>query len=380
MANHEKNIREYIKNNRRETVEKLMELGKIPAPSGEEDKRAQYCLSWFKEMGAENAFIDKAKNAVCPLDCEGAESITVFMAHMDVVFPDREELPMRREGNILSAPGIGDDTANLVNLMMGARYLIEENITLKKGILIVANAGEEGLGNLKGCRRIFEDYGERIDEFYSFDGYMPSLITVPVGSHRYRITLRAEGGHSYRDFGRENAIAALASLIGELYRIEPPAGEKTTYNVGRIEGGTTVNSLPQEATALYEYRSSSQECLEIMEKQFRKVIDGFRAGGHSVETELLGIRPGRGLMNEKAFKIWAEGNRKVIGKHYPGEIRQEAQSTDANIPLSRGIPAGTIGTVRGDGAHTREEWVDLESLTAGQAIVIDLLVRAAVGK
>ena len=375
----ENSIKEYIEKSRDESTERLIALGKIPAPSGEEDKRAAYCLAWFKSMGGENAYMDEAKNVVCPLNCEGKDSITVFMAHTDVVFPDTDELPVKREDNFLYAPGIGDDTANLINLMMGAKFLLERKIPLKKGLLIVANSCEEGLGNLKGSKQIFKDFGDRIDEFYSFDGYLPGCTDTPVGSYRYRITARAQGGHSFGDFGRENPIATLASLIGELYAIEPPAEERTTYNVGRIEGGTTVNSIPQEVSALYEFRSPSQTCLEIMEKKYQSIISRYQEQGHKIESEILGIRPGRGEMDEETFNAWTDENLEVIRKYYKGEVKRTMQSTDANIPLSRGILANTIGTIKGGGAHTREEWVDLDSLPMGLAIVLDLLMlRGAV--
>ena len=136
----------------------------------------------------------------------------VLMAHTDVVFDDMEELPMTRDGNILYAPGIGDDTANLVNLMMGAAFLTEHADELKTGIMVVANSCEEGLGNLKGCKEIFKNYGSRIKAFYSFDCYLSACIYTPVGSHRYQIQVQTEGGHSYRDFGRDNACLLYTSL------------------------------------------------------------------------------------------------------------------------------------------------------------------------
>jgi len=365
----------YIASRRTEAEELLTALGKIPAPSHEEDERARFIGEWLRARGAAEAFIDEAKNVVCPIGCGGTGKIRVFMAHTDIVFPDREELPLRREGNRLYAPGIGDDTANLVNLMMGARFLLEKNIRPGKGILIVANSCEEGLGNLKGCRRIFEDYGDRIDEFISLDGYLPSCTDTPVGSHRYRVTVRAQGGHSFSDFGRENAIVTLAALIGDLYRIVPPDRAKTTYNAGMIEGGTTINSIPQEASVLYEYRSSDQSCLDMMEREFNRTVESYRERGATLETELLGVRPGMGPLDRKSFDRWTEANLDVIRRHSGETPRRDAKSTDANIPLSRGVFANTIGTVRGGGAHTRQEWVDLESLATGMGIVLELLLR-----
>ena len=213
---------EFIESNKDEAVELLMTLGRIPAPSHHEDKRAAFCKKWFENEGCNEVWIDEAKNVVCKFNCDRYDDITVFMAHMDIVFDDTDELPMTREGNILRAPGIGDDTANLVNLMMGTRFLIQNKEKLHTGIMIVANTCEEGLGNLKGCKEIFNNYGDRIREFYSFDGYMSQCTSVAVGSHRYRIQVIGEGGHSYLNFGNDNAIHIASQLITKLYEITPP--------------------------------------------------------------------------------------------------------------------------------------------------------------
>ncbi|MEY8355565.1 M20/M25/M40 family metallo-hydrolase [Lachnospiraceae bacterium 54-53] len=285
-------IDQFIQQHKEEAIALLEELGKIPAPSHKEDKRAAFCKRWFERKGCNEVCIDEAKSVICNFNCDKYEDMIVLMAHTDVVFDDMEELPMRRQDNILAAPGIGDDTSNLVNLMMGAAFLVEYAGQLKIGVMVVANSCEEGLGNLKGCKEIFNNYGNRIKAFYSFDGYMSMCTSIPVGSHRYRIQVLVRGGHSYQNFGRDNAIHIAAQIIDELYRIDLPKEEVTTYNVGKISGGTTVNSIPQEAVILYEYRSSSEKCLQKMQKKFHQVIDKFRMQGKKINVEILGIRPG----------------------------------------------------------------------------------------
>ena len=242
----------FIASCKEEQAELLMTLGRIPAPSHHEEKRAALCKKWFEHEGCNEVWIDEAQNVICKFNCDKYDEITVMMAHMDVVFNDTEELPMRRDGDILRAPGIGDDTANLVNLMLATRFLVQHKDRLHTGLMIVANSCEEGLGNLKGCKEIFNNYGDRIRRFYSFDGYMSQCTSIAVGSHRYRMQVQCPGGHSYLDFGKDNAIQIAAEIIHELYRITPPRQEYTTYNVGRIEGGSTVNSIAQEVTLLYE--------------------------------------------------------------------------------------------------------------------------------
>ncbi|WHH57797.1 M20/M25/M40 family metallo-hydrolase [Petroclostridium sp. X23] len=368
-------IKDYVDAHLQEAIELLEKLGKIPAPSRHEEKRAEFCMRWFMEQGADEVWIDEAKNVICAVDCDKYEDIAVFMAHTDIVFPDKEELPMRREGKKLYAPGIGDDTANLVNLMMAAKYFLNHKIPMKKGVLFVANSCEEGLGNLEGCKEIFNNFGNRITEFYSFDGYMSQCTSIPVGSYRYRISVKGDGGHSYLDFGNENAVCTMASLIQGLYEVEVPTEEKTTYNVGYIEGGTTVNSIPQEAVILYEYRSPSQKCLSDMEGKFNKIISDLRSSGKRIKAEILGIRPGKGEMNGELLKSWTENNISIIKKYYDGPMDIQPYSTDGNIPLSRGVLANTIGTIVGGGAHKREEWVDLDSIPAGMSIALALMLQ-----
>ncbi|MDL2272226.1 M20/M25/M40 family metallo-hydrolase [Desulfovibrio sp. OttesenSCG-928-I05] len=370
-------IEAYVNAHYEEAVELLETLGRIPAPSRQEDRRAAFCRDWFLAQGAQEAWVDAAKNTICPIGCDaspgGTDEMVVFMAHSDVVFNDTDELPLRREGDILHAPGIGDDTANLVNLMLAAKYLLTEKPALDTGVLVVANACEEGLGNLDGCKEIMRVYGDRIKEVYSFDGYFPQCTDTPVGSHRYALLAKAAGGHSYLDFGKENAIVAMAELIQALYRVTPPTADTTTYNVGRIEGGSTVNSLPQECRCLYEYRSPSQECLEIMQKELEAALEASRRNGHEVELELLGVRPGKGTFAPGRLEAFTASNLDLIRTWYDGECDRQPYSTDSNVPLSMGIPANTIGTVVGAKAHTREEWVDLTSLPRGMSIILSLM-------
>lgn len=373
-----KEIREIVEQYAAEVkdeAEGLLEvLGRIPAPSHQEDARVEFCREWLLGQGAEDVSVDCAKNVICKIGCDGHQNLVVFMAHMDIVFPDTEPLAMKKEGRKLFAPGIGDDTSNLVNLLMACRYLLEHRPSLKMGILVVANSCEEGLGNLKGCKQIFADYGSRIKAFYSFDGYLSQCTSCGVGSYRYQVQVKAQGGHSYLDFGNSNAIAVLAGLVGKIYQMEVPTQEKTTYNVGRFEGGTTVNSIAEEATLLFEFRSSSQECLTQMEKGFLELVESCKGDGFEIHTQLLGIRPGNGKLDLEALAGYTAKSVEIIREFYGQEIDDGPYSTDANIPLSMGILGNTIGTVSGGKAHTREEWVDLDSLNTGLKIALSLML------
>lgn len=357
-----------------EALELLCTLGKIPAPSRQEDLRAVFCRDWLLAQGAVDVTIDKAKNVICKIGCEEHEDYIAFAAHTDIVFPDMETLPMREEDGKLYAPGIGDDTSNLVNLLMGAKYLLQNKIKLKYGVLIVCNACEEGLGNLDGTKELFAAYGSKIKAFYSFDGYTPQCCSTAVGSYRYKISCRTTGGHSYINFGEPNAIEILCRLMEELYKIEAPQEVKTTYNVGRIEGGTTVNSIAQECSMLYEFRSTSQKCLEMMEEKFNQTVEACRNLGGELTVELLGIRPGNGPLDMDELNAFTKQSADIISSFYTGDIDFAAYSTDSNVPLSLGIAANTIGTVLGALAHTREEWIDISSLPKGLGIVLSLML------
>lgn len=186
----------YLKENEETLVQKLLELARIPAPSGQEDRRAEWVKRFLEEAGAKGVFVDGAKNVLWPIGCEGADEIVVLMAHTDVVFPDLDPLPITVCGERAVGPGVGDDTANLVAMLQIARYAAQRGLRPKTGVVFAANSCEEGLGNLKGCRAIMERYAGRVREVVSFDGHFGMLCNNAVGSTRRRVTVRTEGGHS----------------------------------------------------------------------------------------------------------------------------------------------------------------------------------------
>ncbi|MBQ8358837.1 MAG: M20/M25/M40 family metallo-hydrolase [Oscillospiraceae bacterium] len=358
-----------------------MELGKIPAPSNYEEKRAEFCKNWLEKQGAKGVYIDEALNVVYPVGNTESGPLVVFMAHTDVVFPDTEELPMRIEDGKLYCPGIGDDTIHLVALLMTAKYIAQNNLVPKEGgMLLVANAGEEGLGNLKGCKKIFEQYGSRVTEFVTFDGpFGPNatggkIATVAVGSKRYKIEIDTEGGHSYSKFGNRNAIAYLASLIDTLYTIKVPSRGKTTYNVGLISGGTSVNTIAQHAEMLYEFRSDNREDLAEMEEHLNAALAFYATKGIKITTSVVGSRP-CGIEVDQAKHDALIGRAVAATEKYFGftPVRGSA-STDCNIPLSMGIPSIELPCGRGFGAHTREEYIEIDSQVPGIKLAFEMIL------
>lgn len=365
-----------------EELELLRTLAQIPAPSGHEERRAEFIRDWLLAQGAPvgSVRIDDAKNVILSLPAgAGAadDGIAVFAAHTDVVFPDTEPLPLAESATRLLAPGVGDDTANLVGLLLAARYLMRNRIALDRPLLVVANSCEEGLGNLAGTRELFRQYDGRVREFTSFDLYLGMHVVSAVGSHRWRVMCHTQGGHSWENFGRDNAIEELCSLIEDLYAMELPTAAKTTINVGRFEGGTTVNSIAEDASVLVEYRSASEECLELMYGKFVGLVEEHLRKGSRIDVKLIGRRPasgeripaGQGELIARTDEVLRE-----LGGVTP--IHQES-STDANIPLSLGVCAHTVGTVEGDLLHTREEWIEKDSLRRGLAVILALMLAHA---
>ena len=369
-------VRSFAHARHNEALELLRKLVRIPAPSLDEGRRASFVRSWMHDNGMSAAHVDEATNVICPIRDDGHCDLVVFAAHLDVVFPDTSELPLREEAGRLYAPGVGDDTANLVALLMATRELSAHPELLPEGlgVLVVADSGEEGLGNLRGTRQLFAAYGPRIRRFYSFDLYLPQCISTAVGSYRWEIAVRTQGGHSFGDYGRPNAIERLCSIIQELYALGLPQDATCTMNVGTIEGGTGVNAIASEAKALFEYRATSDKALETLERRLREVIERFVTPEVSVKVTSRGVRPASADVSDDRLRQLTEASCDVIRSVTGEQPDQSPASTDANIPLSLGVPANTIGAVRGALLHTRNEWVNAASVEEGLAVVMGIML------
>ena len=374
-------MKRFIEENREELYRTLRELCSIPAPSHFEGERAKYCKAWLESVGARDVYIDDALNVVYPINCEGSKEITVFVAHTDTVFPDTEPMPYLDDGERICSPGVGDDTASLTVLLYAAKYFIENGIDAPHGVMFVCNSCEEGLGNLKGTRQLFKDYEGRIARFVSFDSGLSSIADRCVGSHRYEVEVRTEGGHSYGAFGKKNAIAELSRIINDIYSIDVPKVEnsKTTYNVGIIGGGTSVNTIAQSASMLCEYRSDNEDCLTIMKERFEGIFENAKERGVFVSVRQVGNRPCMGKVDKAEIARLADLCGAIIEGATGQRVSRHSSSTDCNIPLSLGIPAICVGVYRGGGAHTREEWIEKASLPIGLEVgikMIDVVVKA----
>lgn len=364
-------ISQYITENKQLLMDILKELCHIPAPSHREHARAQYCQKLLEDWGAKGVYTDNAQNVIFPLGCEGKNGITVFAAHTDTVFPDTKPLPYHDDGKNIHCPGAGDNTASVAVLLMTAKYMLDSEKIPQNGIIFVFNSCEEGMGNLAGIKEFFSKYKDRVKNFITFDSRLDTAHDVCVGSHRYEVEVNTRGGHSFEDFGNINAISVLSSIISEIYNISVPEkdGTHTTYNVGTVIGGTSVNTIAQSAKMLCEYRSDDAECLEIMRKRFADIFDSAVSEDVAVAVTKVGDRPCGTTAPEKTETLKSmitpiiEG---VLGK----QLKYTSASTDCNIPMSLGIPSLCVGVCNYDGMHTREEWVEKDSLITGLEIAL----------
>ena len=372
--NNEKIAREYARVSHEEQVDLLRTLAQIPAPTGREGRRAAFVRDWLAAHGCDDAHVDDAGNVACLLGPSGG-GWTVLSAHTDVVFDDTDDLPLIEKDGRMCAPGVGDDTTNLVNVMMVAAWLAAHQTELTHPVMVVANTCEEGLGNLAGTRALYDAHAADIERHVAFDLYLGQCISSAVGSHRWRVRVRTQGGHSWADFGRPSAIHELCQLLCELCSPTDAAAPGTTFNVGRIEGGTTVNSIAASAEALYEYRSTSQASLAAMRNLLETTVAAHRRAGVDIDLAPIGMRPGNGDVDAGALgrleATCASCVRAVTGV----EPDRSPASTDANIPLSLGIPAVCVGSVTGGLLHTRDEWVDVSSLEDGLTVALDIALE-----
>jgi acetylornithine deacetylase/succinyl-diaminopimelate desuccinylase-like protein len=346
----------------------LVELCEIEAPPFHEEKRGTWFLERFRELGLAGVARDAAGNVAGVREGAEREPAVVLSAHLDTVFPPGTDCRVRREGTRLYAPGIGDDASGLAALLAVARALDAGGVRTRLPVVFLATVGEEGEGDLRGVRHFFEhDTRARgAAAFVSLDGPGVERITNrALGSRRFRVTFTGPGGHSWGDFGIVNPIHALGRAVARLASFPAPIEPRTTYNVGRIEGGRSVNAIPQEARMSVDLRSAAPAELDRLEAYFRRAVaeaahDENRLGAPSgttlgVRVEQIGDRPsGETSPATPLARIMVAASR-ALGV----EPRFDCSSTDSNIPISLGIPAVTIGCGgQSANAHSLGEWFD----------------------
>jgi tripeptide aminopeptidase len=350
------------------STDQQIRLTEIPAPEFDEARRGEA----LKELFAANGFqvrTDKTGNVIGERpgsSSDGAKSVILLAAHLDTVFPAATDVRVKRDGARILAPGISDNGVGLASLVGLARALTESRIRTTKTIVLAGDVGEEGEGNLRGMRALVESYGSRLAAVIAVDGPSTDHITTQgIASLRFEATVTGPGGHSWSDFGAPNPITAIARGIVQFSSISIPSDPRSSYNFGTIEGGTSVNSIPSRAGVKIDLRSEDEAELARLEKALRDAMQAgvksetgaTKSSSDSLQLAIrsLGTRPAGKLPDDSPLLATVRNVDRYLGNR----SRLERSSTDANIPLSMGIPAVALGGGgRGGGSHTLDEWYD----------------------
>ena len=367
-----------------QTIADQIRFCEIPAPPFKEEVRGRELQRVFEQLGLQNVRVDKVGNVLGDYAGAAPRPRVVIAAHLDTVFPEGTDVKVKREGSVLHGPGIGDDCRGLAVLVAIVREMKKAKVQTPGTVTFVANVGEEGLGDLRGVKELFgATLKDQIDRFVSIDGTGVHVTNVAVGSHRYRVAFKGPGGHSFGAFGLANPIGAMGRAIAKIEEMQVPKSPKTTFNVGRIGGGTSVNSIPFDGWMEVDMRSSDPASLAAVDANFQKAVDAAVAeenqrwakpGMITVVKELVGDRPA-GSTPENSPIVRA-GISAATALGFTANLGEG--STDSNIPMSMKIPAITIGGGgRGREAHALSESFDTTDSWMGTQHALLLTVALA---
>jgi len=351
----------------------------VPAPPFAEAERADFVASLMREYGLAGVHVDAAPNAIGVYPAaDGSRGHAVLLAaHIDTVFPVDTDCTVVRHGMNLTAPGVSDNSANVAAILLVARLLKEHGFALPREVIFVGTAGEEGLGDLRGMKQAMHDLHKRVETILPVDGSYGTICHRAVGSRRFRVSVSTAGGHSYGAFGIPSAIHGLGRMIAGIAAISVPTLPKTTYNVGVIGGGTSVNTIAASAWMQVDMRSESAEELAKLEGAVRSAVAaGAEAEGVSYEMELLGDRAAGAVPADAPLIQMLQEVYRAMGT--TPQLR--SGSTDANVPIGMGLPAATISAKTGSAGHTVRDTVHLESMIPGiKALLLAVLVASGWG-
>ena len=364
---------EHLRTNYDRQVEELVELIEIPSGPFMEEEISAHFAEVLGETGLENVHVDEEGNVIGEWrGTNGDGKFLVVSAHLDTVFPEGTDVTVNWQGTEIHAPGSGDDKASVAALPAFVRAMEDAGIQTEDDILFVGTVGEEGQGDLRGVRYLFNEgeYQDKIKGFFSLEGGDPNRLTTGgTGSMRYRVTYEGPGGHSYGAFGTVNPAYAMANFMSAFSEIEVPADPKTTHSVGTLEGGTSVNSIPFSISAEVDMRSVDPDELARVNEEFLAIVEEAAAaenerndtenGEITANLELIGDRPAGDTDRESDL---VKTTVSVLNAFGHEEIEYRTSSTDSNIPISMGIPAITMNGARprSGRSHSLDEWVDTD--------------------
>ncbi len=352
-------------------VELTAAVAAVPAPTNDEGERARFVAGAYERLGLADVTIDSLSNVFARIPGTSAEPALLLAAHTDTVFPRETPIEVVRKGDLLAAPGIGDNSLSVAAVALVGQALGQLGYMPPVDVWITGNVGEEGLGDLRGMRQIMDSLPQ-VGAAIAVEGHSLGRITNrAVGSRRLRVTVTGPGGHSWGDAGRPSAIHALARLITSLDDISLRKDPKTSLNVGLFNGGISVNTIAPEAVAVIDMRSVSAGSLEELVRDVEARIAAIAHGGISVTTEIVGDRPAGALPDDAGLVPIGVGVLAALGL---GAVC-DASSTDANIPISRGIPSMCIGLTSGGNVHRVDEYIRIPPITTGFAqLLLDTIL------
>jgi len=355
----------------------------IPAPTFAEMQRATFIQERMATLGLADVHQDELHNVYgrCPGASIDDTPPVVVSAHSDTVFPANTDLAVRRDGHLVYGPGIGDNATGVAGLLTLAQTLLDFDLRLPADVWFVANVREEGLGNLEGMQAVVTHFGPDATYIVVEGGLYGQISHHAVGARRFRIAVAAPGGHSWGNFGARSAVHELGHLIAAIDRLDVPEKPKTTYNVGMIEGGTSINSIAQSASLLLDLRSEEPAALATLVQAVENIVAQANARHHNnghagvqVSMSLIGSRPAGQIPRHALLVTWAEAALRYAGCE---QVTYIASSTDANVPLSQGLAAVCIGLAQSDNAHRLNEYLDPTHLPRGLAQLLLLTLAAA---
>lgn len=360
-----------------ELLDLCIQIQQIPAPTGEEGERARWIAAWLRHCGYADVEIDALENVYTCMRGEKRKPALLISAHSDTVFPAATDLAVRyaEPQRRIYGPGLGDNSTGVAALLWLAAELRQAK-PLLVDVWFVANTGEEGNGNLRGIRAAVDRLQPLLGAAIVIEGMgLPRIVSRALGSRRYRISASAPGGHSWSDFGAASAVHVLVNLASELTRLRPPATPRTTFNIGVISGGTSVNSIAQAAELELDLRSEEPAALAALVDQVQQIVHRFqtprwRQAGVVVNAELIGDRPAGAIADDHPLVQAAV--QSLISVGVQPQLGNRISSTDANVPLSRGIPSVCIGVTDGGNAHRLDEWITPDLLPKGMKHLLGL--------
>jgi len=361
------------------TIQQIIELAiqiqQIPAPTFNESKRAEFVRGLFEREGLKDVSIDEVGNVYGLLEVEGQTSKVkplIISAHTDTVFPLHMDLKVKCEADKVYGIGIGDNSLGVAALVGLVWTLRERKVNLNGDVWFVANVCEEGLGDLRGMKAVVDRFGSDVQAYLVLEGMaLGHVYHRAVGVKRYRVTAKTKGGHSWSDYGQLSAIHELSKLVVQLTSLQLPKEPRTTMNVGKISGGTSINVIAPEAWLELDLRSEGQESLAKLISDAEKLIREANKPGLNIEAEMIGQRPAGEMSPNHPLIQLAEECLREQGL----DTILTTGSTDANIPLSKNFPALVLGISTGGGAHTKDEFINTAPIEKGMEQLVGFVNR-----